>query len=287
MPGLSAPAVATAGSITSDASTSTDGSTVKLHARTQVNNFNLLGVLTFDSLVTDVSATSDGVKTDVEGSTTISGAAVAGSPVTIDSNGVHGAGGAINQALAAAGITVTLVGPVEQEGETASQVTSAGLRILIDSAPAQPVLGPLADLVPPTDVPGVEDLLALTRVRHLQYIDVGRGFVSLATRGRPLAEPDEPLPTSSDLLPSSAPLGAGGLVGATTPLPAPPAVRGNTTTEQPAAPEPASSTTLASGIGALAVLALLAQPFAGSRLARLATSVLAPGAAGSCPQEER
>lgn len=286
MPGLSAPAVATAGSITSTATTATDGEKVTLHARTEVSSFNLLGVVTIESLVTDVSATSDGVKTDVKGTTTISGAAVAGSPVTIDGEGVHGASGPLNDQLAAAGISITLTGPVEQDGETAGQVMAAGLHIVIDSKPSQPVIGPLVDLVPPNDLPMVEDLLVLTRVRHLQYIDVGRGLVSLVTRGQPIAQPalDD---LGTDLPPAPASVDAASLVGDTlaAPTAAPPAAGGATTT--PAAPEPVSATTLATGIGALVLLALLAQPFLGSQLARFANALLAPGAAGSCPQEER
>jgi hypothetical protein len=285
MPGLAAPAVATAGSITSTATTSTDGEKVTLHARTEVHSFNLLGVVTIESLVTDVSATSDGVKTDVKGATTISGAAVAGSPVTIDGEGVHGAGGPLNDQLAAAGITMTLTGPVEQDGETAGQVMAAGLHIVIDSKPSQPVIGPLVDLVPPNDLPMVEDLLVLTRVRHLQYIDVGRGHVSLVTRGQPIAE-SASVDLGSDLPPAPASVDAASLVGDTLAAPAaPPAGDVDTTTR--AAPEPASATTLATGIGALALLALLAQPFLGHQLSRLATALLAPGAAGSCPLEER
>jgi hypothetical protein len=285
MPGLAAPAVATAGSITSTATTATDGEKVTVHARTEVNSFNLLGVVTIESLVTDVSATSDGVKTDVKGSTTISGAALAGTPVTIDGDGVHGAGGPLDDQLAAAGITMTLTGPVEQEGGTAGQVMAAGLHIVIDSKPSQPVVGPLADLVPPNDLPFVEDLLVLTRVRHLQHIDVGRGLVSLVTRGQPIAQPDDTGP-SSDLRPAPATVDAANLVGDTLAAPVTPPASGGATATRAAA-QAANATTLGAGIGALALLALLAQPFLGRQLARFATAQLAPGAAGSCPQEER
>jgi hypothetical protein len=287
MPGLAAPGVATAGSIVSTATTTTDGEKVTLHARTEVQSFNLLGIVTIESLVTDVSATSDGVKTDVKGATTISGAAVAGSPVTIDGEGVHGAGQPLNEQLAAAGISISLAGPVEQDGDTAGQVMAAGLHIVIDSKVSQPVIGPLLDLVPPNDLPMVEDLLVLARVRHLQYIDVGRGMVSLVTRGQPIAQPalDD---LGTDLPPAPASVDAASLVGDTLAAPAPPTVAApQTTPTTRRATQPVSATTLATGIGALALLALLAQPFLGHQLARLATALLAPGAAGSCPQEER
>ena len=46
-------------------------------------------------------------------------------------------------------------------------------------------------------------------------------------------------------------------------------------------------TTLAAGIGALAILVLLAQPFLGDRMARLAGAVLATDDVDVCPREER
>jgi hypothetical protein len=285
MPALAAPATATAGSIASRASTVTDGSTVTVHARTQVQNFDLLGVLTIASLVTDVTATSDGMKTELTGGTTVSGATVQGEPVTIDATGVHDANGQLNDQLAAAGIHITLAGPVEQQGETAGQLTAAGLRIVLDSLPAQPVLAQLAGLVPPTDAPLVEDILAAAQVRHLQYIDVGRGFVSLVTRGRPLAEPEDVAP-STDLRPLPAQVDAGSLVGDSLAAPVAALDTGGATPTRRQA-EPVNATTLASGIGALVLLGLLAQPLLGQQLGRAATALLAPGSTGSCPQEER
>ena len=287
MPGLAAPGIATAGSITSTSSTTTDGATVTVRARTQVSNFNLLGVFTIDSLVTDVSATSDGEKTDVKGGTTITGAAFMGQAVTVDANGIQGGIKPLVDALGTAGIHITLAAPEAQEGKTAGQLTAAGLQILIDSAPAKPVLGQIPGLVPPLDVPGVEDAIALTQVRHLQYIDIGRGQVSLAARGKFASPPAEDIDLGSDVLPAPATVGAANLVGDTTPLAATPLPRAGRTPQPLAATEPASSTTLAAGIGALALLALLAQPFFGHRLARFADALLAPGATGSCPQEER
>jgi hypothetical protein len=285
LPGLAARAVATAGSIVSTPTTTTDGEKVTLHARTEVHSFNLLGAVTIESLVTDVSATSNGVKTDVKGATTISGAAVAGSPVTIDGEGVHGAGGSLNEQLAAAGISIALTGPVEQDGDTAGQVMAAGLHIVIDSKVSQPVIGPIVDLVPPNDLPMVEDLLVLTRVRHLQYIDLGRALVSLVTRGQPIAQPalDD---LGTDLPPAPASVDAASLVGDTLAAPPAPTAVAGTRQTRPVT-QPTSATTLATGIGALALLALLVQPILGSQLARFANALLAPGATGSCPQEER
>jgi hypothetical protein len=286
MPGLSAPAVATAGSISSLATTTTDGATVTLHARTEVQNFDLLGVVHIASLVTDVTATSDGEKTEVKGGTVVSGAKLQDQEVTIDAAGVHDANGDLNKQLAAAGITITLAGPVGENGDTAGQMTAAGLRIVLDSGPSLPTLSQLRALVPPTDAPFVEDLLALAQAHHLQYIDVGRGQVTLAARGR-FTQPEVPLDLGSDIQPAPATVDAANLVGDTLAAPAPTSSGGSAPRSASTPTEPASATTLASGIGALALLALLAQPFFGTRLARAANALLGPGATGSCPQEER
>jgi hypothetical protein len=286
MPGLSAPAVATAGSISSLATTTTDGATVTIRARTVVQDFDLLGIIKIASLVTDITATSDGEKTDVSGGTVVTGAAVQDQPVTIDANGVHGSNKDLNEQLAAVGIQITLAGPVAEEGETVGQLTAAGLRIVLDSKPAAPVTSQLVALVPPTDAPFVEDLLALVQVRHLQYIDVGRGQVTLAARGRFATTEAAPVDLGSDIEPAPASVDAASLVGDTLAAPAPASA---TAAPRPVrrTTEPAGTTGLAAGIGALALLALLVQPILGSQLARFATAQLAPGAAGSCPQEER
>lgn len=303
MPFLAAPAVATAGSIATEATTTTDGSTVTVWARSEVTDFDLLGILTIESVVSEVTASSDGTDTTVSGGTTITGASVLGEPVTIDATGVHGdapsgpadpvlgdvvgsGGGSVDELLAGAGLAVTLVGPVAQDGETSGQLAAAGLRIeLTTTDDTRAALGQLAALVPPTDAPAVEDLLALGQVRHVVRIDLARGFVSLTARARPAPRPLGSAGVSAAGTPS---FGAGSLVGAAPLGRAPAAAPPGAPAASPAAPaQPAATTSLAGGIGALALLALLAQPFAGARLAALATALLAPGAAGSCAREER
>jgi hypothetical protein len=292
MPGLAAPALATAGSISSTATTKTDGATVTLHAVAKLQNFSLLNIVNIDSVVTDITATSDGEKTDVKGGTVISGATVQGKAVTIDATGVHGHNKALNDQLAAIGISITLAAPVAQDGATAGQLTAAGLHIVLDSKPARPVLTQIAGLVPPT--PLVADLLAAATARHLQYIDVARGQVDLVAQGGKFGAPDDALSSpdvGSNLTPPPANVDAANLVGDSSNLagsaaPAAAVSRAsNNATPVPA--RDASSTTLAAGIGALALLALLAQPLLGAQLAKVANALLAPGGAGSCPQEDR
>lgn len=300
MPALAAPAVATAGSISSNATTATDGSTVTVHARVEVSNFNLLGILTIDSIVSDVTATSDGTTTNLTGNTIATGAAVAGQPVTIDASGVHSGptpqdakpllgpvvgsgGGSVDQILSNAGIHVTLAGPVAQDGTTTGQLTAAGLHIEIEvSNQTIPVLAQIPGLVPPTDAPGVEDLLVVSQTRHLQYIDVARGYVSLTALAATPRSVVAPVAPSKSATPVAS---ASSLVGATPAAAPAPAASGRAVAVPAAVQRPEA--TLATGIGALVLIALLVQPFAGGLLKRLADTVLAPGATEACPREER
>jgi hypothetical protein len=319
MPRAEAPAVATFGSMSAQSTTSTDGSTVTVHVKTMMSDFNLLGMLVIDSVVTDLTATSDGTATKLTGGTTISGASVLGTPVTIDEKGIHGSpedapdpsgvGGLIgsigsasnplaevlagadglNEVLSEAGIRVTVARPVEQTAGTEGQRSSGGLRIDFElSGETAPILVTLTDLLPPIEpvapgAPGVEDLVAFARANHLTRLEVARGMVSLA------ATPGftyEPLPVASPI--------DGGTVGFTPvsdlPVAAPAAdatAPGPSST--PVATTPATAVPdvpFGAGVGALAALALLVQPFLGARLARFSTAVLAAGDTAGCPLEE-
>ena len=319
MPRGAAPAVATFGSMSSRSTTSTDGSTVTVHARSVVSDFDLLGVLVIDSIVTDLQATSDGTSVTLTGGTTVSGASVLGQAVTIDAKGVHGPGpeggppdpgsggltGAINdglatvlgattsaeEALADAGISVTLAKPVSQGGEGAGQRSSSGLRIALElSDRTMPALTTLAEAVPPIPglapgAPTTDDLIAAVRARHLTRVEVAPGAVALSAT--PAAEPFVPAavtppPAGGAALPDTAlpP------VGATAPAAAPAGSSGTgATAAAPVAALP--EVPLAAGIGALAALVLLVQPFVGARIARMAETVLAAGDGVSCPLEDR
>ena len=308
MPAADAPAIASVGSITSTAATATDSAVATVTARTVISDFNLLGVLTIDSIVSDVIATSNGVETTVDGGTVVTGATVLGQAVTIDADGVHGGSppavlvpglggllpsgaGDLGDVLEAAGIKVSLVGPVEQVGGASGQLASTGLRIDFElSERTVPAIGTLAEALPPIDspipgAPSVEDLVAAARATHLVAVELGRASVSLTARP---AAPRLPLTPSIPSVPSVVvpPAAASSLVGVT-PAPAPrPAATGAALPVRAAATE-TPATTLAAGIGALAILVLLTQPFLGDRLARLAGAVLATDDVDVCPREER
>ena len=299
------PALATIGSVHTSATTSTTGDTATLTSKTVVSDFSLLGVVTIDSIVTDLTATSDGTKTTVEGGTTVSGAAVMGQAVTIDSKGVHatpdggtpttllplpdiGAQG-VDDVLKSAGIRITVSEPVEQEGETSGRLASSGLRIDLElSGSAIPGFSALADALPPLEspIPGApspEDLLVAAQANHLEAIELGRGVVALTARPavsfEPLPFPDAPP------LPSTPVAAAPSLVGAPTadPVASADAPGGDTSDPVPTTP---AGVTLASGIGALAALALVAQPFLGRGLARVPAALLGTASPDHCPWEE-
>lgn len=308
MPAADAPAIATFGTTESSARTTIDGGSVSVTARTVVTDLNVLGLLTIDTILTTVTATSDGTDTKLEGGTTVSGASLLGQPVTIDADGIHAGdpsappdgvlgplleavGGGLDEVLAAAGLHVSLPGPVEQDGGTSGRLGSSGVRIDLDfSRDTVPALGQLLASVPPLEnpvpgAPGIEDVLAAAQAHHVMSIEFARASVSLTARATP---PRAPLTTSTGgrlatPLPAAR---AGSLVGAPlTPRPAsgpgagaPAAVAVPAGSEQPA-------TTLATGVGALAALALLAQPFVGSRIARLPAALLAADNAAACPRE--
>ncbi|MGH9273610.1 MAG: hypothetical protein ACRDZU_03095, partial [Acidimicrobiales bacterium] len=60
MPALDAPAVMNVGSMSSTATTTTDGATVTVHSRSVIDDVNILGVVTIESVVTDLTASSEG-----------------------------------------------------------------------------------------------------------------------------------------------------------------------------------------------------------------------------------
>jgi hypothetical protein len=103
-------------------------------ARSEVQNFDLAGVLKIQHIVSTARATSDGAKSTGTASTVITGATVNGQGVTIDETGLHFGQTSTpvdavvqqvaKQALDAAGIKVT-VGPTTRELKGASAVVGA------------------------------------------------------------------------------------------------------------------------------------------------------------------
>lgn len=114
-------AVATAGSTQARSSVDLTGpSAATATSHSEVKNVDIAGVLHIGSVVSDATATTDGTTAAAHGVTTASGITVDGVAVTIDDNGVHVAGqgtgtgseqATVNSALSRAGIQVALGAP--------------------------------------------------------------------------------------------------------------------------------------------------------------------------------
>jgi hypothetical protein len=181
---------------------------------------------------------------------------------------------------------------VEHDGTTAGQLASSGLRIDLEisdrTIPALSQLFGLLDALPPLPdlapgAPTLADVLVTAQARHLVRLEVARGAVSLsATPAVELADlPVPPSPSAPAALPLPTPAPSSLAPPALAPVPAAPPA--------PDAARPAASLPdlpLGAGIGALGVLLLLVQPFAGARLARMADALLAADDTVACPWEE-
>lgn len=286
LPASNTPAIMSLGTLTSTASTSSDENTVRVSARSELSNINILNLISIEGVVTDLTASSDGTTTEFSGGTTVTGATLAGQPITIDADGIHlgeakpgdplsGIVGmlssALNDAIESAGIHVTLAGPVELSGGGDGQLSSAGLRIDLDlSASNFPALMALIDSLPPIEapipgVPGIEDVLQVAKANNIVAVELGRAQVALAARPGFETEFTElpPSTTPSFTAPSFQDGGFG-------PLPtAAPTTRPGSVAVAPAAELPTGE-----GIAGIVALALLVQPFIGARIAAAARALL-------------
>lgn len=285
MAGTATPGIATFGALRSDATAKIEDDTVTVHARTEVGDINVLGIVTIKSVVTDLVASSTDGETKVSGGTEVLGAMVAGQPVRIDSEGIRSAATGLDLAglLAPLGIKITLAGPVSFEGGgPVGQLASAGLRIDVAlSTTNLPGLDELLGSLPAIEpiapgAPSIDDVLTLARTRHLASIEFARGIVTLNTRSAASRSAGIPLtPSSPSFVPSSPQLEFG-LDG----LPRPSTSSGAAVTGSPA-----MAGSLDPGLAGIAVLLLLLQPLAADVLARLAVAQLATDQ-GECPWED-
>ena len=182
--------IASVGSMSAVATTKTDGSSVTVHAISRANGLVVGGLITIDSVVTDLTATSQGEKTKLTGSTKISGAKIAGRAVTIDSNGVRldknalpipkSLGANLNTALKRAGIEITLAAPTPSSSPGTGRLAAGGLRIDFKfSSRSVPALAALFDLLP--SIPQPDPRRTVTRRPH--------GRAAGEQRGRPRNRP--------------------------------------------------------------------------------------------------
>jgi hypothetical protein len=158
-------------------------STAVAEARSEATDLDIGGVVKIESVISTAKATTDGVKARAEGATTVSGATIAGVPVSFDDKGLTVAGtnnplGAtasdtVNAAVKAAGMTIAVSRPTttleggnvdynagslvlfwQQQAETSMTVVLGGASISLAATQALDFSGP--DL-PVTDVAPVDD----------------------------------------------------------------------------------------------------------------------------------
>jgi hypothetical protein len=304
-----APAVqaglATIGSMSALATTVTDGEQVTVHSVSTLSDITVMGSLSIGALVTDLTATTRGANTTITGGSRVVGATLGGVPVTIDGTGIHANSGAdplnaaltgavanVNDAFANAGIRITLAPPNVSQSKKSADVRAGGLRIDFDkTTDSVPALKMLLDLYPGFQNPipgaplGPDDFIAAVRAHHVAALTFGRGAVALTARsaiadidvdvdvGVPFDTGFSSVPVADVPLPAFTP---GGAV---------PRVAG-VGVRRPATKATRSSTTATGvGVGAFLLLALLAQPLFGERLARLSTSVLGGNEEDHCDAE--
>jgi hypothetical protein len=150
------PALGGAGNQSSMSSSGFDPEGAVAMAEASANDVSLLGgLVTIDSVVSRLTARSDGVTGKVAGTTTVTGAEIGGTGVVIDSSGVHigdqegigtaAAQQAVNQALASAGVSIELAEPVDTvQGAQASR-SLGGLLIRAKDSTLEPLIVALPD----------------------------------------------------------------------------------------------------------------------------------------------
>jgi hypothetical protein len=142
------PAVVGISSIRTESRTVLDADAVTATSTTTLHGIDLAGVLHIGTLVSTASVRADGTTSTCQGSVRISDADVAGTPITIDDDGIEVAGTALPglglgpllaQLLAASGVEVRVLGGTDGCGGSLGNRTSAGLLLRIPT----PELGPI------------------------------------------------------------------------------------------------------------------------------------------------
>ncbi|MBA3653737.1 MAG: hypothetical protein H0W70_06025 [Actinobacteria bacterium] len=303
------------GSVTGTSSSSGKGESAITKARSVVSGFSMLaGAIEIDSVVTDITATSDGTNAKTSGTTRVGGATIGDQKVTIDEKGVSlagrpagglgdvldGLGTNLNAALKDAGITIKLIKQFEHKDGGLAERYAGGVSIELyyngRTAPliSQVLAGvPTGQLSPdnttkcaPSSPQGAVNLLKET---HIESLVLGGASVSSnATAAFELPAFDNS--TIPGLDAGGAGLDAGGLNGDL----AGAALGGGTgsaafSQSGSGALAGAGTGLFASGRGipvALILLLLALLPFLGAMTQRFADAALSPGVATDiCPLE--
>jgi hypothetical protein len=311
---LGFPGVFSIGSISGTSSTSGTGKDAITKARSVVQGFKILaGAISFDSVTTDITATSSGDTGTTQGTTTVGGAKVGTQQVTIDENGVSLSGkavggvaallkqlgGSLNDALVQSGITIKLVNHNEHKDGGLAERVADGLVIDIKyNGRTTPVISQLLGVIPTGQLPAKnitecapsspQGLVNLLKETHIESFALGAATVSSNASGAFVLPPldlSNTVPGLPDL--SSADLGAStgdalGAAGST--------VSGATSTGAAGISNASASTGVFAGgrgVPVALILVLLALfPFLGAMTQRMADAALAAPAGTTCPLEE-
>lgn len=241
--GAGSDAVLAFGGVRSEAASTATG-TADSTASVSVSEISIAdGLITIESVASELLATSDGEAASSSGGTTITGVNVLGLPAVLDEDGLRfeeppsdaptsGLGaivselsplnqalrqitdqfGSVGELLAEAGITISLTEPSEVvDGAEVSRATQ-GVTIELAGNLSETELAPLFALIPLIDAPegfpaGPSDLVQLLQSPHINTISIGRAEVS-ASATPPFdldLPPFEPnIPTLSAVAPAPA-----------------------------------------------------------------------------------
>jgi hypothetical protein len=118
-----------------------DGSVLSATSTSIIEGLTLAGVVAVETVTSTAAVTTDAVKAECSGSVALGGVTVAGQPATIDAEGIHladqpavpglAAGTAAQDALAASGVTVRVLGGEDACEGPGGTRTSGGLLISV------------------------------------------------------------------------------------------------------------------------------------------------------------
>lgn len=328
-PAIAAAPLIEVGSIAAATRSSIEGELAVSRTRVELGDVSLLtGLITIESLVTDLVGAHDGTGGSTSGGTVASGVRFLGLAAELDGNGLRlaesppegpagaplaplagplGGGAApvqealatvldqarpqLDELLAQAGITISMVAPVEEQADSgAATRISSGLSLRFRyEGRSQEELRQLIDAIPPELKPSlgpVPNPITFLAENHVQELNLAPATVTA------LATP--PFPTFEASFSPLPPLDLPSMPGGIAPLPDPgfatpiaplhsggsSATPGGATT---VTAEPISSTLSGAVPAILVALALLASPLFGLGSSRFADSVLAASSSTTCP----
>jgi hypothetical protein len=153
------PGLLSVGSVRSAGRSSLDGARAIAEAWAGLSDVDVLdGLVSLGSISSSGKASSDGVRAKVEGSIRVAGLEIAGQRAAVDENGVHAFGQdsgpssatvnqVMQQALAQAGVTILLAGPVDAVKGASGSRSVGGLLIRVDATALRAAVKQMPDQI--------------------------------------------------------------------------------------------------------------------------------------------